>query len=369
MIEKLDEIKSNAIDELSSLQSIKELEDWRVRYLGKKSALTQILRGLASRPLEERKAVGASANELKSLLERSHRQKKEALKEKAYQEMEAAAVGKQIISPTGIPSEEKFGIPTVFLGIPDVTLPGRPIPLGRLHPTTQMVREICDIFVALGFQVVEGPEVEWDYYNFEALNIPPDHPARDMWATLWIDTKSGERPMLLRTHTSPMQIRVMERTTPPVRVVVPGKVYRYEATDATHESMFYQIEGLAVDKNITLADLKGTLYEFARRLFGAERKVRFRCDYFPFVEPGVEMAIDCMVCGGTGCRLCSGTGWIEILGAGMVHPAVLRRVNYDPEIYTGFAFGLGLERMSMLRYGVEDIRLFYSNDLRFLRQF
>ena len=211
--------------------------------------------------------------------------------------------------------------------------------------------------------------MEWDYYNFEALNIPPDHPARDMFATFWIETESDQRPMLLRTHTSPMQIRVMERTQPPVRVVVPGKVYRYEATDATHESMFYQIEGLAVDEHITFSDLKGTLYEFAKRLFGEERRVRFRCDYFPFVEPGVEMAIDCMACGGSGCRLCSGTGWIEILGAGMVHPDVLRRVDYDPEVYTGFAFGLGLERIPMLLYGIDDIRLFYSNDLRFLRQF
>jgi len=349
MLEKLDQIKSKAIDELNSLRSLEELEDWRVRHLGKKSALTRVLRGLTSLPLEERKAVGTSANELKTFFEHSYRENKKSLKERTYQEMEAAVKGEKI----------------------DVTLPGRPIPLGRLHPTTQMLREICDIFTALGFQVVEGPDVEWDYYNFEALNIPPHHPARDMWATLWIDyqTESGERPMLLRTHTSPMQIRVMERTRPPVRVVVPGKVYRYEATDATHESMFYQIEGLAIDDKITLADLKGTLYEFARRLFGQERRVRFRCDYFPFVEPGVEMAIDCFICGGSGCRLCGDSGWIEILGAGMVHPDVLRRVGYDPEVYTGFAFGLGVERMSMLRYGIEDIRLFYSNDLRFLRQF
>ncbi|MFH1486162.1 MAG: phenylalanine--tRNA ligase subunit alpha, partial [Chloroflexota bacterium] len=249
--------------------------------------------------------------------------------------------------------------------------PGRRPLLGRLHPVTQMVREICAAFVSMGFQVVEGPEVEWDYYNFEALNIPKDHPARDMWDTFWMDAKNeqGERDMLLRTHTSPMQIRVMEKTRPPVRVVVPGKCYRYEATDATHESMLYQIEGLAVDKNITLADLKGTLYEFAKMLFGKERKVRFRCDYFPFVEPGAEMAIDCFACQGEGCRLCSNSGWIEILGAGMVHPDVLRRVGYDPDVYTGFAFGLGAERVTMLRYGIEDIRLFYANDLRFLRQF
>ena len=344
MLQKLAEIKSKAIDELGGISDLKELEAWRVRYLGKKSELTQILRGVASLPLEERKAVGTSANELKALLEQALAQKRAALKEEEL----AKSIERRRI---------------------DMTLPGRPIPLGRLHPTTQMVHEICNIFVALGFQVVEGPEVEWDYYNFEALNIPPDHPARDMFATFWIETESGQRPMLLRTHTSPMQIRVMEQTRPPVRVVVPGKVYRYEATDATHESMFYQIEGLAVDEHITFSDLKGTLYEFARRLFGEERRVRFRCDYFPFVEPGVEMAIDCTVCGGSGCRLCSGTGWIEILGAGMVHPDVLRRVDYDPEVYTGFAFGLGLERIPMLRYGIDDIRLFYSNDLRFLSQF
>ena len=346
MLEKLAEIKSKAIDDLSSLSDLRELEAWRVRYLGKKSELTQILRGLASLPLEERKSVSASANEIKAFFETSHRNNKESLKERTYRDLETTVKGEK-----------------------DVTLPGRPIPLGRLHPTTQMLCKICDIFVALGFQVLEGPEVEWDYYNFEALNIPPDHPARDMFATFWIDAESGQRPMLLRTHTSPMQIRVMERTRPPVRVVVPGKVYRYEATDATHESMFYQIEGLAVDEHTTFSDLKGTLYEFAKRLFGEERQVRFRCDYFPFVEPGVEMAIDCMVCGGSGCRLCSGTGWIEILGAGMVHPDVLRRVDYDPEVYTGFAFGLGLERIPMLMYGIDDIRLFYSNDLRFLRQF
>ena len=347
MLKKLDQTRSKAIDELNSLSDLKGLEGWRIRHLGKKSALTHILRGLAALPLEERMAMGASANEIKALLERHYGEKKETLRQEAYQDLERTLTVEKI----------------------DVTLPGRTVPLGRLHPITQIVREICDIFVALGFQVVEGPEVEWDYYNFEALNIPADHPARDMFSTFWVDTKSSERPMLLRTHTSPMQIRVMEQTRPPVRVVVPGKVYRYEATDATHESMFYQIEGLAVDKNITLADLKGTLFEFAKHLFGEERKVRFRCDYFPFVEPGVEMAIDCFACGGAGCRLCSGTGWIEILGAGMVHPEVLRRVNYDPDVYTGFAFGLGLERILILRYGIDDIRLFYSNDIRFLRQF
>lgn len=346
MLKRLGEVKSNAIAELSLLSDLKEIEAWRVRYLGKKGTLTQILRGLAALSLEERKAVGASANEVKDALETALSQKKERLKE-----IELAAALEH--------------------GRIDVTLPGRPFPLGRLHPITQTLREICGIFISMGFLVVEGPEVEWEYYNFEALNIPQDHPARDMWSTFWIDFENdrGERPMLLRTHTSPMQIRIMESTKPPVRVVVPGKVYRYEATDATHETMLYQVEGLAVDEGITLADLKGTLYEFARRLFGAERKVRFRCSYFPFVEPGVEVDIDCFACGGSGCRLCGSTGWIEIMGAGMVHPDVLRRVDYDPGVYTGFAFGMGVERNAMLRYGIEDIRLFYSNDLRFLRQF
>jgi len=344
MLEELGKLKANATAELDGLRNLKELDDWRVRYLGRKGSLTSILRSLGSLSLEERRAAGTEANRLKTELETVLKEKEEALKETALTTaLEQARV--------------------------DVTLPGYPISLGRLHPTTQIIREMCDIFASLGFQVIEGPEVEWDYYNFEALNIPKDHPARDMWATFWIDTQDDLKSVLLRTHTSPMQIRLMEKTRPPVRAVVPGKVYRYENTDATHESMFHQIEGLAVDQGITLGDLKGTLFEFARRLFGEDRKVRFRCDYFPFVEPGVEMAIDCIVCGGTGCRLCGSSGWIEILGAGMVHPDVLRRVNYDPDIYTGFAFGLGVERIPMLRYGIDDIRLFYGNDLRFLRQF
>ena len=346
MIAKLDELREQATHELNSISNPSDLEAWRIRYLGRKSALTEILRGLANLPLDEKRATGAAANQLRASLEESLRLKKESVTE--------SHIARSIDS-----------------GRIDVTLPGRPLPLGRLHPTTQMLREICGIFAAMGFEVVEGPDVEWDYYNFEALNIPQDHPARDMWDTLWIDHKTpeGERTMLLRTHTSPMQIRVMESRPPPVRVIVPGKVYRYEAIDATHESMFYQVEGFAIDKTITMADLKGTLFEFAKRLFGEERKARFRCDYFPFVEPGVEMAIDCFLCGGAGCKLCSGSGWIEILGAGMVHPDVLRRVGYDPDVYTGFAFGLGVERMLMLKHGIDDIRLFYSNDLRFMRQF
>ncbi len=345
MLNQVEELASKALDELAKVTGVDQLEAWRISYLGRKGSLIQILRSLSSVPLEERRLVGARANQLKTSLEIAFDEKKSRLEQDLTQ-----SLAKETI---------------------DVTLPGQLVPLGRLHPTTQIVQEICDIFSSMGFQTVEGPEVEWDYYNFEALNMPADHPARDMFATLWMDfeTKTGERPMLLRTHTSPVQIRVMEKSAPPIRIIAPGRVYRYEATDATHEWMFYQVEGLAVDKNISLADLKGTLFEFARRLFGADRKCRFRCDYFPFVEPGVEVAIDCMVCHGEGCRLCGNTGWIEILGAGMVHPEVLRRVKIDPDVYSGFAFGMGVERIPILRYGIDDIRLFYNNDLRFLQQF
>jgi phenylalanyl-tRNA synthetase alpha chain len=343
---EIEDLQARALEELSRLADLDEIEAWRIRYLGKNATLIHALRGLGELPSEQRRTLGATANRVKQSLEDALAERQETLKEA------------ELLS-----SKERDKL--------DITLPGRPVRLGSLHPTTQILRQICGIFTSMGFQVVEGPEVEWDYYNFEALNIPEGHPARDMWATFWIDSQNeaGQPPMLLRTHTSPMQIRIMEKTQPPVRVVVPGKVYRYEATDATHESMFYQVEGLAVDKGVTMADLKGTLFEFARCLFGRERKARFRCDYFPFVEPGVEMAIDCLMCQGQGCRLCSNSGWLEILGAGMVHPDVLRRVGYDADVYSGFAFGMGVERMLMLRHGIEDIRLFYSNDLRFLKQF
>lgn len=346
--ESIEELAGGALDELQNIDSLESLEDWRVAYLGRRGRLTMLLRGLSQLDMEQRRVAGTLANQVKRDLE-------ERL-EIRFQEITQVRLERTV-------SQEDF----------DVSLPGRPTTLGRLHPTTQIVREICDAFVAMGFSIVEGPEVEWDRYNFEMLNIPKGHPARDMWNTLWIDyqNETGEHPMLLRTHTSPMQARVMEANKPPIRVVVPGKCYRYEATDPTHEWHFYQVEGLAVDDGITFADLKGTLYEFARRLFGEDRKVRFRCDYFPFVEPGVDMSIDCFACDGeeSGCRICRDSGWIEIMGAGMVHPRVLEGVGYDPEIYTGFAFGLGPERISMLKYGIDDIRLFYSNDLRFLRQF
>ena len=337
--EDLESLRQEAPSELANATSEQELEDWRVQVLGRKGRLTGLLKGLGSLSPEERPAVGQLANEVKEALQAA---------------FDARLV--EVAAQTGQQALERERV--------DVTLPGRPVQLGGLHPITQIMQEIVGIFSKLGFQVVEGPEVEWDSYNFEALNIPEDHPARDMWDTFYVTDK-----MILRTHTSPVQIRAMEKLQPPVRVIAPGKCYRYEAVDATHESMFYQIEGLAVDKNITLADLKGTLTAFAKQMFGAERKTRFRVDYFPFVEPGVEMAMDCFQCNGGGCRLCKGTGWIEIMGAGMVHPKVLERVGYDPSVYTGFAFGMGPERIAMLKYGVDDIRLFYGNDLRFLRQF
>ncbi len=344
--ERIDALKSRALEALASTSDPPALDEWRIVYLGRRGELTQLLRSLGSLPADERPRIGAAANAVRAILQEALTEREDALK---GAEAQAAGPGTSI----------------------DVTLPGWPIPRGGLHPTTRVVREICAAFGSMGFSVVEGPEIEWDRYNFEMLNIPKDHPARDMWDTLWIDyeNEDGERPMLLRTHTSPMQARIMESTAPPVRVVIPGKCYRYEATDPRHEWHFYQIEGLAVDRGITMTDLKGTLYEFARRVFGVDRKVRFRCDYFPFVEPGVDMSIDCFLCDGEGCRVCSDTGWIEIMGAGMVHPRVLEGVGYDPNIYTGFAFGMGPERISMLKHGIDDIRLFYSNDLRFLRQF
>ena len=346
MLQQLDELRSQALQELGDIDSVAGLASWRVRYLGKKSELTRILRNLAALPLEERKTVGARANQVRVDLEDGLQQKSQTLREI---HLSASTEGELI----------------------DITLPGRTVPIGHLHPITQTLDEICGIFVSMGFQVVTGPDVEWDYYNFEALNIPNEHPARDNMSTSWVDftRDNGERPMLLRTHTTSVSARTIESRQPPIRTVSAGRVFRYEASDATHTPMFHQIDGLAVDKGITMADLKGTLYEFARRFFGEERKVRFRCDYFPFVEPGVEMAIECLTCRGGGCRLCDNSGWIEILGAGMTHPRVLERGGIDPEVYTSFAFGIGIERLPMLRYGIDDIRLFFGSDTRFLRQF
>ena len=343
MIAQLEALQARALRELAQVEKREAVEAWRINYLGKKGQLTTLLRGLGALPAEERPAVGQKANEVKAALEA-------ALAAALESERRAALARAQ--------EAERV----------DVTLPGRTPRLGQVHPTTRILNEMLDVFTAMGFQVAEGPEVEWDYYNFEALNIPKGHPARDMWDTFYVENRARPGEMLLRTHTSPNQVRVMERTRPPVRVVVPGKCYRYEATDATHESEFFQLEGLAVDTNVTMADLHGVLAAFAREIFGAERRVRFRCDYFPFVEPGVEVAISCFICGGKGCSLCH-DGWIEIMGAGMVHPRVLEGVGYDPQVYSGFAFGMGVERVAILKYGIDDIRLFYGNDLRFLRQF
>ena len=325
--ESVEQLREAAVSALNAADSTEQIESWRVDFLGRKGRLTALLRGLGALEIEERKIVGAAANllraDLDSLYEERDRQAK----------LSDAPVGSL-----------------------DVTLPGRKPALGGLHPSTQMIREITQAFNEMGFQTVEGPEVELEKYNFDMLNIPAGHPARDQWDTIWVDSEKYD-DVLLRTHTSPMQARVMENNDPPIRVVVPGKCYRYESTDSTHEWHFNQVEGLAVDEGITFADLKGTLYEFARRIFGQSRKVRFRCDFFPFVEPGVDMSIDW------------NGRWIEILGAGMVHPRVLENSGYDSTKYTGFAFGMGPERISMLRNEITDIRHFFSNDLRFLTQF
>ena len=343
MLDRLQGLRSSALAELGRIRNTAELQEWRIAVLGKKGQLTELLREVGKLPPEERPAAGQAANRIKTELEEALAAREQALK---TEELRHALEAERL----------------------DVTLPGRPPTVGYLHPTTRIVNQIVSIFASMGYQVLEGPEVELDYYNFQALNIPPEHPAREMWDTFYVHQGDGQ-DVVMRTHTSPMQVRVMEKTRPPVRVVVPGRCYRYEAQDASHESMFYQIEGLAVDEGISLADLKGTLAAFARQMYGPEVKIRFRCDYFPFVEPGVEMSVTCVLCHGEGCRVCKGTGWLELLGAGMVHPRVLAGVGYDPERYTGFAFGMGPERIAMLRYGIDDIRLFYGNDLRFLRQF
>jgi len=319
----------DALDQLSKLsQEGSNLEDWRIEFLGRNGKLADLMKIMTKISPEEKRIVGPSLNQLKDVLTKffTDAQKNNS---KSYS------------------SDEYF----------DISLPGRKISYGNYHPTTLIIREICEAFGAMGFQILEGKEIETEKYNFDLLNIPSDHPARDQWDTIWLDLKNNNGNYLLRTHTSPMQARIMEKSKPPIRVVVPGKCYRYEATDATHEWEFHQIEGLAIDKNISFSELKGTLYEMTRKIFGSDQKVRFRCDFFPFVEPGVDMSI-----------LWEGK-WIEILGAGMVHPKVLSGVGYDPNEYSGFAFGIGPERVSMLKNKIKDIRNFHINDLRFLSQF
>lgn len=336
----LESLRSRALHELDHALDESALEQWRNAYLGRNGALAQHLRSLGQLPANQRPAAGQAANAVKDALE------------SAFSERES--------SLQALLMDSRFEAERI-----DVTLPARTLHTGGLHPTTQTLRRIVSIFRDLGFRETEGPEVELDYYNFEALNIPPDHPARDMWDTFYVNPPS----VLLRTHTSPVQIHTMERTSPPVRVIVPGRVYRYEAQDPSHEWMFYQAEGLAVDKGLTMADLKGVLVAFAQRIFWSDTQCRFRCSYFPFVEPGMEMDAQCPICRGPGCRVCKHSGWIELLGAGMVHPRVLRNVGYDPDKVNGFAFGIGPERIMMVSHAIDDIRLFYGNDLRFLQQF
>lgn len=340
MLDEISNLRRKAEKHLAYINNLQELRTWHHDYLGRRGTVTSLLRRLGELPPDRRPAAGRRANALKQTLEATY----EALHgELAHRERERTWRTDQF----------------------DVTLPGRPMLLGRLHPITRTLREMKAAFARLGFQVYEGPEVELDRYNFELLNMPPHHPARDMHDTFYATTPG----LLLRTHTSPNQVRLMEQLRPPIRVVVPGKVYRYENPDPSHDWMFYQMEGLVVGRGITMGDLLGTIQELARHIFGPDRRIRFRCDYFPYVEPGLDTAVSCTLCDGAGCRLCGGTGWLEAIPGGMVHPQVLRDCGIDPDRYSGFAFGAGPDRIAALKYGIDDIRRFYANDLRFLKQF
>ena len=339
MKEQLSAIKKAAQEELSSLNTLQSLEEIRVRVLGKKGELTQVLRQMGSLSAEERPVIGALANEIREDIENAIAAKKEELVKKERDKK----LKEEVI---------------------DVTMAGKKPAAGAFHPITKVLDEVKNIFLGMGFSIAEGPDVELDYYNFEALNIPKEHPARDTQDTFYISDN-----VVLRTQTSPIQVRVMEKTKPPIRIIAPGRVYRSDAVDATHSPVFHQVEGLVIDKGITMADLKGTLEQFLKSLYGNEAKIRLRPHHFPFTEPSAEVDVSCFVCGGKGCRVCKGEGFIELLGAGMVHPDVLRRCNIDPEVYSGFAFGLGLERIVMRRMNIDDMRLLYDNDIRFLKQF
>ena len=339
MKEKLTQIKEAVHEQLSQANELEALEAIRIKYLGKKGELTAVLKGMGALSSEERPVIGALANEIRALLENEIDTKKSQLLKEATKKRLASEVI-------------------------DVTMPGKKQNYGSLHPLTKVLDDVKDIAVGMGFEIAEGPEVELDYYNFEALNIPKNHPARDTQDTFYISDN-----VVLRTQTSPMQIRVMENKKPPIRIIAPGMVYRSDAVDATHSPIFHQIEGLVVDKGITMADLKGTLEAFIQSLYGKDTKLRFRPHHFPFTEPSAEVDISCFVCGGKGCSVCKGEGWIEILGCGMVHPKVLEICGIDPEEYSGFAFGCGLERIAMGRYDIDDLRLLYENDARFLKQF
>ena len=341
LLEQLETLRVRALEELATIDTSTALDEWDTRYLGRnRGELKNLSSVMPKLTKEERPVVGQKINTVKTELERALAQKRESLKQR---ELMLALEQERI----------------------DVTLPGREQPAGHMHPISRTILEVAQIFERMGFQIVQGLEVETDYHNFQALNIPADHPARDMQDTFWV----APGQILLRTHTSPMQVRVMKQMHPPVRVLVPGKVYRNEAIDASHEAMFHQIEGLLVDEYCTMADLKGCLERFAHEMFGEGRKLRFRGSYFPFTEPSAEVDIDCPLCDGKGCRVCKYSGWLEILGSGMVHPKLLREVGYDPTRYRGFAFGMGVERIAMLKYSIGEIRLFSGNDLRFLRQF
>lgn len=344
MKEMLSNIKAAAEKEIAEIRADSAdaaalLENLRVKYLGKKGELTGVLRGMGKLSPEERPVIGQIANEVREFIGKNLDQAKEQLQKKQLE----LQLKKEVI---------------------DVTMPGNSVLAGKVHPLTQVLDEIKDIFIGLGFEIAEGPEVELDYYNFEALNIPKNHPARDTQDTFYINDN-----VVLRTQTSPMQVRVMEKSKPPIRILAPGRVYRSDTVDATHSPLFHQIEGLVVDRGVTMSDLKGTLELFAKRLYGEEAVVRFRPHHFPFTEPSAEMDICCFACGGKGCGLCKKEGWIEILGAGMVHPKVLENCGIDSEEYSGFAFGIGLERIVMRRFGISDLRMFFENDLRFLKQF
>ena len=337
MKEKLSRIRTEALELLKSDNV--DTEQIKIKYLGKKGELTAVLRGMGALTPEERPIIGQLANEVRADIEEALNEKTKAMQAKALEEK--------------LKSEKL-----------DVTMPGTPVPMGHMHPLTQVQRELENVFIGLGFSIAEGPEVELDYYNFQALNIPENHPARDTQDTFYITEN-----VLLRTQTSPVQVRTMEHQKPPIRVISPGRVYRSDALDATHSPLFHQLEGLVVDKGITMGDLKGTLEIFAKKMFGENTKIRFRPHHFPFTEPSAEVDVSCFVCGGKGCRLCKGEGWMEILGAGMVHPFVLSNCGIDPEVYSGFAFGLGIERIAMTRYRIDDMRHLYENDVRFLEQF
>ncbi len=339
MKQQLENIRLAATEALNTAASLEELDTVRVQYLGKKGELTAVLKQMGGLSAEERPVIGQIANEIREYITAQIEEKTKELKAKLQE--------KQLLAETI-----------------DVTLPGKKKALGHKHPLSVVLDEVKEIFIGMGFDIAEGPEVEWDHYNFEALNIPKDHPARDTQDTFYITEN-----MLLRTQTSPVQIRVMEQTQPPIRIIAPGRVFRSDAVDATHSPLFHQIEGLVVDEGVTMGDLKGTLETFARKLYGDDTKIRLRPHHFPFTEPSCEIDISCFKCGGVGCPMCKGEGWIEILGGGMVHPKVLKNGGVDPDKYSGFAFGIGLERIVMFRFGLDDMRMLYENDMRFLEQF